>query len=146
MLYLATHGEQPLRRSPHLSVEAVNDATIEVVRQWFSLPVVRFVGAYTGCSCGFQHIVAEEPVDYWEGMFDLGDYKADEDEDTSRSMQSLVALIREHIVGGAEVQMYPVWNGEENLPPKGTIEISADALDPRTFFFNERFFYRVRLS
>ena len=138
MLYLATSDEQPLRSSPHLSVEAVGDATAEIVRQWFSLPVVRFIGAHHGCSCGFRHIVLPtEPLQYWEGLFDS------EDEDDSHSIQSLILLIREHLVVGSEVQMYPVWNGEEHLPPRGTIELRADSLDPRTFFFNERFFYRV---
>lgn len=118
------------------------DDRAEVVRQWFSLPVVRFIGAHTGCSCGFPYIVAEEPVEYWEGMFDLSDEQ--ERGQDSRSAQSLIALIREHIDIGGEVQMYPVWYGEEHLPPKGTIELQANALDPRTFFFNERFFYRVR--
>lgn len=68
MLYLATSDEQPLRRSPELSVEKVEPSR-EAVRQWFSLPIVRFIGAHTGCSCGFPHVVAEEPIEYWDGMF-----------------------------------------------------------------------------
>jgi hypothetical protein len=54
MLYLATSNEQPLRRSLELSVEEVEPSR-EAVRQWFSLPIVRFIGAHTGCSCGFPH-------------------------------------------------------------------------------------------
>ena len=135
-LYLATAGEQPLRKSPELTIEAVEPYG-EPVRQWFSLPAVRFIGAHTGCSCGFRHVVAEEPVDYREGMFDGPDA-----EQNLRSTQALVALIHEHVASG-EVQLYPVWNGDEQLAPKGTIELRAGTLDPDTFFLNERFFYRV---
>ena len=28
-------------------------------------------------------------------------------------------------------------------PPKGAIEVGLDTLDPRRFFFNERFLYRI---
>jgi hypothetical protein len=40
--------------------------------------------------------------------------------------------------------MYPLWNDEVEASPKGTIELRADTLDPRTFFFVEGFFYRVQ--
>jgi hypothetical protein len=31
------------------------------------LPHVRFIGAHTGCSCGFPSVIAEEPFEYYEG-------------------------------------------------------------------------------
>jgi hypothetical protein len=68
-LYMATQGDVPVRTSPDLGVEEVEPSR-EAVRQWFSLPVVRFVGAHTGCSCGFPYVTAEEPIEYWDGMFD----------------------------------------------------------------------------
>jgi hypothetical protein len=138
MLYFATSNDQPLRSSPELSVEHV-ETTRESVRQWFSLPTVRFIGAHTGCSCGFPSVIAEEPVEYFEGMF--GD---DEDREADlRSVQALLAMIREHVVTFGEVQLYPVWDGEEDRSPKGTINVRLDALDPDRFFFNQQFFYRV---
>ena len=30
----------------------------EAVIQWFTLPTVRFIGAHTGCSCGFPSVIA----------------------------------------------------------------------------------------
>ena len=60
MLNLATSDDQPLWSSPEFNVEEV-ETSREAVRQWFSLPTVRFIGAHTGCSCGFPYIVAEEP-------------------------------------------------------------------------------------
>ena len=137
MLYLATSDEQPLRSSPELSVEEVEPSR-EAVRQWFSLPVVRFVGAHTGCSCGFPHVVAEEPIEYWDGIFDGQDR-----DDDLRSVDSLLALVREHVSATGEVQLYPVWDGEEASPPKGVINLGLEALNRERFFFNEQFFYRV---
>ena len=137
MLYLATRDEQPLQKSAELTVEPLA-AKADAVRQWFSLPVIRFVGAYTGCSCGFKSIIAEQPIACEE---DTLLYPADEDE--LASLRSLIALIQRHVAATGEVEMYPVWNGEESLAPKGTIELLVDQMDPRRFFFNERFFYRV---
>lgn len=137
MLYLATSDDQPLRSSPELSVEEV-EASRESVRQWFSLPTVRFIGAHTGCSCGFPHVVAEEPIEYWEGMFDGHDRDGD-----LTSVDSLLDLIREHVRSTGEVQLYPVWDGEEGKPPKGIINLGLGALHRERFFFNEQFFYRV---
>ncbi len=138
MLYLATSNAQPLRSSAELSVQEV-EASREAVRQWFSLPIVRFIGAHTGCSCGFPSVSADEPVDYFEGMF-----RDDEDREKNlRSLQSLLDLVREHVATSGEAQLYSVWNGEEGSPPKGTINVGLNALNAETFFFNEQFLYRV---
>jgi hypothetical protein len=138
MLYLATSNDQPLRTSPDLSVETV-EVPREAVCQWFSLPTVRFIGAHTGCSCGFPSVIAEQPVEYFDGMF--GD---DEDREVDlSSVRSLLALIQEHVAAAGEVQLYPVWDGEEDEPPKGTIYLRLDALQPETFFFTQHFLYRI---
>jgi hypothetical protein len=74
-----------------------------------------------------------------EGLFEGAD---DRDADLV-SVRSLVALIRQHVLAGGEVQLYPVCDGQEHRPPKGTIQLSLASLDPDTFFFNEHFLYRV---
>jgi hypothetical protein len=110
------------------------------VRQWFSLPHVCFVGAHTGCSCGFPHVVAEEPIEYWEGMFDEGEDR----QNNLRSLQALLDLIRPHVLESGSVELYPVWNGEEALPPKGPVHLSLGSIRAEAFVFIERFFYQVR--
>jgi len=138
-LYLATRDEQPLWSSPALSVEAIEPGA-ESVRQWFSLPVVRFIGAHTGCSCGFRYLIANEPIEYWDGMFHKSE-RADKDQE---SIQALVRLIRKHVVGSGIVEMYALWNDEVEERPVGTIELQIDTIDPQKFFFVEGFFYRVQ--
>jgi hypothetical protein len=140
MLYLATSNDQPLRTSPDLSVEAV-DPSREAVRQWFSLPTVRFIVAHTGCSCGFPSVIAEEPIEYYDGMFP--DRDAEERPADLRSVRSLVAMVQAHVEASGEVQLYPVWDGNEASPPKGTINVRLDALNRDTFIFTEQFLYGV---
>jgi hypothetical protein len=134
MLYIATQADVPVRSSPELSVEEVEPSR-EAVREWFSLPVVRFIGAHTGCSCGFPHVVAEEPIEYWDGMFDGQDRDAD-----LESVDSLLRLVREQVRATGEVQLYPAWDGQEGSPPKGVINLELGALRRERFFFNEQFF------
>ena len=138
MLYLATAGDQPLRSSTELSVEEVENSRTSV-HQWFSLPTIRFIGAHTGCSCGFPSVIAEEPIEYYEGIFDTTEDRAAD----LASTRALVALIRQHVNDGAEVQLYPVGDGDEGRPPKGTVELSIDAIEPETFLFTEQFLFRV---
>ena len=72
-------------------------------------------------------------------MFECDDAD-EEDQKTLRTAQLLIELIHEKLALTDEVQMYPVWNGDEGLAPKGTIVLASNSLDPRTFFFNEQFF------
>jgi hypothetical protein len=139
MMYLATAGDQPLRSSTELSVEEVESSRTSV-RQWFSLPTVRFIGAHTGCSCGFPSVIAEEPIEYYDGIFDTTEDRAAD----LASTRALLALIRQHVNDGAQVELYPVGAGDEGRSPKGTVRLSIDAIDPETFLLTEQFLYRVR--
>ena len=51
MLYIGTDEELPLLSSPDLKVEQVEPVR-KVVRQWFSQPVVQFVGATPAAAVG----------------------------------------------------------------------------------------------
>src|SRR3954462_14216463 len=107
-LYLGTDGSLPLRAAPDLGVEEV-EASREAVRQWFSLPTIRFIGAHTGCSCGFPHVVAEEPIECDDGLFAPS---AERDADL-RSVEALLSIVREHVAEFGGVELYPVWDGNE---------------------------------
>lgn len=138
MLYLGTASELSWPDSPELRLEPVDEPRRAVAR-WFSQPVVRFVGAHTGCSCGFPSVIADTPVAYDEGMsFDSDDRAAD-----LRSVRALLDLLRQ-AVDGSVVELYPVADGEQGLAPRGTVEWQLESLDPERFFFTERFMYRVR--
>ena len=141
MLYVATAGDQPCFETLTLNVEGVEPSR-EAVRRWFTLPVVRFVGAHTGCSCGFRSVRAEQPIDYEAGMFD---YEADRGDAANRqaSMLALIEMVRGFVARDGIVELLPLWDGDEGEVPKGTLERDVDALDPSTWFFVEGFMYRV---
>lgn len=65
MLYIASEVPLPARSVPELRVEPV-EADRDEVRRWLSLPEVHYVGAHTGCSCGFPSVIAEEPIEYYD--------------------------------------------------------------------------------
>ena len=137
LLYIASSVRIPEIHDDDISVEPI-DQGAEVVKRLFSLPEVRFIGA-PGCSCTFPHVVAEQPIEWFEGMFND---EGDREEELS-SVRALFALLDQLLSTSSEVQMYPVWNGAEGENPKGTIEIGFESLEPRKFFFNEQFVYRV---
>jgi hypothetical protein len=139
MLYIGTAEEIPLSSSPDLSIESV-DPIRQNVKQWFSHPAVRFVGAHTGCSCGFPSIMSESPLQYYEGMpLESDDRAAD-----LRSVRSLIELIGQAMARSERVELYPVADGEQSETPKGVIEWQLSSLNPERLFFNERFMHVVR--
>lgn len=135
MLYMATADEPPRIETPQLRVDDV-DSRGAAVRQWFTLPVVSFVGAHTGCSCGFPSFGAEQPFEFYQGIFD----GQDEREADLASLRALLDLLNS--IDG-DVQLYAVWYGEEGEPPKGLLDLDLDAIDAERFFFIERFLYRT---
>jgi hypothetical protein len=138
MLYIGTAEELPTSSSPALTIEAVSEPRQEV-KLWFSHPAVSFVGAHTGCSCGFPSIMAESPLDYYEGMpLESDDRAAD-----LRSVRALLDLVGQALVRSDRVELYPVPDGDELKEPKGVIEWKMSSLDPERFFFNERFLHVV---
>jgi hypothetical protein len=139
MLYVGTRHGMPERATPDLIVEPVEQARVGVA-QWFSQPVVQFVGAHTGCSCGFPSVVASETIEYYDGM--LGD--PNDRADDLRSVQALIEIIRAALQEVQLVELYPVWAGDEGAPPKGIIRWSLEDLAADRFFFNEQFMHVVQ--
>ena len=139
MLYIGSRQGVPERATPDLSVEPVENARLGVVR-WFTQPMVQFVGAHTGCSCGFPSVVAESVIEYYDGMWADSDDRADD----LRSVAALIELLRASLDAGQSVELYPVWDGDEGEAPKGMIQWSLEHLAPETFFFNEQFMHVIR--
>jgi hypothetical protein len=139
MLYVGTADELPISESADLRIERVEDDR-QGVAQWFKSPAVQFVGAHTGCSCGFPSVIAEVPIEYYDGMpLDSDDREAD-----LKSVRALLALIDRSSAKGHAVELYPVADGDELKPPKGVIEWRLDTLDPQRFFLNEGFLHIIR--
>src|SRR5215212_7985425 len=107
-VFIASASEIPLAESPDMSVQEVSESELRVGR-FFSLPHVRYIGAHTGCSCGFPHVVAESAIEWYEGFFE--DASEDERSKDIASVRNLFALIAEQLNTSEEIQIYSVWNG-----------------------------------
>jgi hypothetical protein len=141
VLYIGTARDQPTFSTPELGVEALEERRARV-RQWFSLPCVRLVRAHGTCGCGFPHLLADEPIAYGDWLAPVL-AQADDREADLRSVRALMRLLASRVGDAGMVELYPVADGSERLPPKGTVHLSLAALDADTFFFTEQFFYRV---
>jgi hypothetical protein len=141
MLYIATAEALPLMSLRDLRVEAVDDVRSGVA-QWFSLPSVRFVGSHTGCSCGFPSVTADSVIEYYDGMPLQSDDRAAD----LRSVRSLLDLLRRAATTTERIELYPVTDGDEAMPPKGIVGWPLSALDADRFFFNERFLHIIHAA
>ena len=103
MLYVGSREQLREQSGPDLRIEPVEPGR-RAVQQWFSLPSVQFVGARTGCSCRFPHVIAAEtPIEYWDGMWSDSDERGAD----VRSMRALIELLRAAIKPGELVELYP---------------------------------------
>jgi hypothetical protein len=133
-VYLATPFEVPPRATPTIQVEDLDEAG-EPVKQWFSLPHIRYVAAHGGCGCGFPSVVADEPIDWFEGFFD----EAEDRQLDLASVTDLIELLRESLRDAVEVQVLPVWEGDQAKSPKGEIIVDLTDLEPAKFFSTNTF-------
>lgn len=140
-LYVATASDLPTIAAPDLGVEQLEPLR-GAVKQWFTLPEVRYVRAHGTCGCGFPHFIADEAVSYEEWLAPVLE-QADDREADLRSVRELLDLLGRFVRQDGFVELYPVADGSEHLAPKGTIELSLASLVAERFFFTEQFFYRV---
>lgn len=137
-LYLGTNCDLAIKESPFLSIRLISQDASGV------LAVLKtrngyYLGAHTGCSCGFPSVVAEKPIEYYDGMFE------DQDERSSdvASVRELLALL-DHILGeDGRCTLYPVWSGNESDNPKGEIALNRGHLSATTFVLTEQFRYQI---
>lgn len=137
-LYIGTNCDLPLREERSLSVRPVSEDATEVLAL-LKTTHVYYLGAHTGCSCGFPSVVAEEPIEYYDGMFEDGDDRSSD----LTSVHELLALVDEILSEDGKCTLYPVWSGNESEDPKGEIALLRDQLSEATFVLTEQFLYQI---
>ena len=129
-VYLATDRPQPLVEwrvaEPSFNVTELSEQEAPV-RGRFSKPHVYYLGAYTGCSCGFT------PDE--DG----------EEEDAARSLRDLVAYVR-RAAGEGTVELFACWDGDYLEPAARRLELAADDLADPERWFDELVFATVRAA
>lgn len=137
-LYLASDKELPLIKweesRPAFNVDELHDYDLDVLKQ-FSKPHVVFLGAHTGCSCGFG-FDSETPADMDE---------AREDRDARESVRLLVQYLREQ-AEESSLEMFSCWNGDQGETPTETLSVQTEYFANLTEFpiSDEPTFFLVR--
>jgi hypothetical protein len=98
----------------------------EIVKGKFTKPYVYYVGADTGCSCGFA----------WE----VEDFNDPDEQDSKKSPQALIDFIKSQ-TRIEDIELYCCWEGDWSDPigDKITIDIKDVSLDKYYFMEEKRF-------
>lgn len=126
-LYIAAEKEPALvpwnEGAPGFNVVALEEYE-RVVAQHFSKPCVRYLGAHTGCSCGFSYSPSVDDA---------------EDERLGRaSVESLRAYVEQLVRPGDSVELYACWEGEWEEPSRGRREVTPAYFGGESFELTER--------
>ena len=136
VLYIAADEPLPLiawdEKSPAFNVTTLRDVD-EPVRARFTRPHVAYLGAHTGCGCGFDPGQANQE-------------HPDEARDTAAALAALADYLRTATADGRAVELYVCWSGDEALPVEQAMDITPDALHPGMEWFPERTLLSVRTA
>ena len=139
-VFLASDRPMPAIDGEYLVVRRIDEEEKEMVRRWHSKPEIHFVGAHTGCSCGFPSVVVRGPIDHSEAL-ELFEENDDRQKDI-RSLTELRNFIQAHVAHGEVVQLYPVWYNTDRAP-LAVIRLPLQDLQPEKFVFVEGYVYEI---
>ena len=94
----------------------------EIVKTKFTKPFVYYVGADTGCSCGFA----------WE----VENYNDPDEQDSKKSPQALIDFITTQTKKEA-LEFYCCWEGDWNDPIEEKIELDISDVSLNKYYFME---------
>lgn len=124
-VYLASDAPLPLIKwdegQPAFNVAELLDYDREVAKQFTKSNIV-FLGAHTGCSCGF-YCDSEPPTNESEEI---------EDRAARESMQTLIRYLSQQ-AQKSSLEMFTCWNGDQGEPPVETLTVSPDFFDGSEF-------------
>ena len=117
---------------PAFHLQAISDAE-ESVRARFTKPNVYFLGAHTGCSCGFNY-----------GLREVKGAEDQAEEFASRaSVSALRAYLRDAVERQGEVELFSSWEEDWVNEPEQTLRITPDWFSGDSFAMPERVLFRV---
>ena len=138
-LYIAADSEPPLvpwnEATPGFNVVSVEDHE-RVVAKHLSKPHLRYLGAHTGCSCGF---------DYGQTSTDTSEEREEE-----RLGRESVASLRRYLDRMVEtndtVELYACWEGDWEEPCDSRREVTPEYFGGESFEIRQREFLLVRAA
>jgi hypothetical protein len=130
-LYLAAEIEPPLvawnDSAPGFNVILIEEHEMDVMKH-FSKPHVRYLGAHTGCSCGFAY-----------GQIEATSEEDRLDEERARaSVQALQAYLDELLRSTRAVELYACWEGEWEYPQESHRVVTTEFFGGEVFDLLQR--------
>lgn len=101
-----------------------------VIRQHLAFSCVRYLGAHTGCGCGFRREHG--------GYIDTDPDDTDEAAATQADHDALVAYLHTLPTHPRPMQIYGCWSGDESVPPEHFRTCTIAELASPDFGFRER--------
>lgn len=101
-------------------------------------PNIYEIGSRSGCWCDFPYVITQpgSPLN-WNWREEGTPNPA-----ATSQVRALAELIASNL-GDEPFELWPVQDLTEDEPPWGVIDIDRSAFVPETFYFDERFVYRV---
>jgi hypothetical protein len=136
-LYVAAAEPLPIvgwnESKPAFNVQELSDSE-QIVRRHFTKPHVYYLGAHTGCSCGFAF-----------GQLESTSAEDEAEETAGRaSVAALQKYLRDAVQRTGEVELYSCWEGDQGHVPEQNIDITPESFAGDAFRFPEKAFFRVR--
>jgi hypothetical protein len=135
MVYLAADQTLPLidwrEDEPAFCVTALNDSDLSVKRQ-FSKSNIVYLGAYTGCSCGFLY-----------GRYPLQGEEDRIDETLAQESVKRLSSYLADIVKSGDVEIFACWDGDQASEPEERLTVTPEYFGGEEFGFDEKQFLTV---
>ena len=136
-LYLATdepvEGPAWSEASPLFNVQALTEGEAPV-RLQFSKQHLVYLGAHTGCSCGFSY--GADPLETPED--------AAEDVNAREAVASLRGFLERCLATSETVELFACWEGDQGSPPDSKVEVGPKHFGGDSFRLPEKRFYLIR--
>jgi hypothetical protein len=118
--------------APAFHLQAISDEE-DAVRARFTKPHIYFLGAHTGCSCGFNY-----------GLREVKRAEDQAEEVASRaSVAALRAYLRDAVTRQGEVEVFSSWEDDWTTEPEERLQITPDWFGGDSFAMPERVLFRV---
>jgi len=125
---------------PDLCVESLTERDFPIKAHFCKLKV-QYLGSTAGCGCYFPHVTLNN------GRWLISENNAidtEKEDKVQYNRKALVILLQDS--GEEWVELYGVWDGDFDEPPKASEIISLKKILDPTFLFKERCFYRVNIE
>jgi hypothetical protein len=106
-------------------------------------PHCKYLGSDQECGCGFRNVKFQDGAWPEEAIIGAFHYTGQKQQANHHALHRFLSEVLED---SEEIELYGCWDGEWNEPSGGEAEIALDQLLDPTFFFRERYKYRVQRS